>query len=289
MVYVPINVQAYTSAYAGAVSGMAVNGWISSPTGANYTLVCAVAGAFAEAFDVAWNNAAQLNTLESSAIQSVCAQEFSNRGPGPLASAQFQDPANWAIPAKACATLALQCDLYFAGQGITPPTPGGGAAPNLSSFTFDYGVAADIPPGNEQDYPASGILDVSWSGKIVNATALTQVQYRQEPSVLPILLAQVGFRVEVTNDGGGSWNNTGLVYRILTEFPGNNVATFLPQIQLIQTGPIAIPVFAAGDGFFRIVIINGPGSDMAIQPHADFLNGSIPRITIQDSTFVPPG
>jgi len=127
MAYVPINVQAYTAGYSGAVAGMAVNGWITSPTGANYTLVCAVAGAFAEAFDVAWNNAAQLNSLELAAIQQACAQEFSLRGPGPLAAPQFQDPDNWAVPAKACATLALQCDLYFAGQGITPPSPGGGS------------------------------------------------------------------------------------------------------------------------------------------------------------------
>jgi hypothetical protein len=121
MAYVPINTQAYTAAFSGAVAGMAVNGWITSPTGANYTLVCGVAGAFAEAFDVAWNTATALNGLEYSAIQSVCSQEFSQRGPGPLAAPQFSDPANWEVPAKACATLALQCDLYFAGQGITPP------------------------------------------------------------------------------------------------------------------------------------------------------------------------
>jgi parallel beta-helix repeat protein len=126
MVYVPINVQAYTAAYSGSVAGMAVNGWITSPTGSNYTLVCAIAGAFAEAFDVVWNNATELNFLEYSAVQSACAQEFSLRGPGPLNAPQFQDPDNWTIPARACATLALQADLYFAGQGITPPPFGGG-------------------------------------------------------------------------------------------------------------------------------------------------------------------
>jgi hypothetical protein len=157
MAYVPINVQAYTAGYSGAVAGMAVNGWITSPTGANYTLVCAVAGAFAEAFDVAWNNAAQLNSLELAAIQQACAQEFSLRGPGPLAAPQFQDPANWAVPAKACATLALQCDLYFAGQGITPPSPGGGSA---SPMQYDVWVGAQGTP------PASpnGIGFISGAG-----------------------------------------------------------------------------------------------------------------------------
>ncbi len=151
MAYVPINTQAYTAAYSGAVAGMAVNGWISSPTGGNYTLVCAVAGAFAEAFDVAWNNAAQPNSLELAAIQSVCAQEFSLRGPGPLAAPQFQDPANWAVSAKACATLALQCDLYFAGQGITPPTPGGGGAPIPRTYwvsPLSTGSSEDGSAGN---------------------------------------------------------------------------------------------------------------------------------------------
>jgi hypothetical protein len=128
MTYTPINTQAYTAAFSGAVAGMAVNGWISSPDGSNYTLVCGIAGAFAQAFDVVWNNATVLNGLEYSAIQQVCGQEFAQRGPGPVTAAKFADPANWEVPARACATLALQADLYFAGQGITPPSLGGSSA-----------------------------------------------------------------------------------------------------------------------------------------------------------------
>ena len=142
MVYNPTNVQAYTAAFSGAVSGMAVNGWITSPDGSNYALVCGVAGAFAQAFDVVWDSATALNGLEYSAIQQACQQEFAQRGPGPLSLAKFSDPDNWAVPAKACATLALQCDVYYAGQGITPPALGGAGQEVLIAQTTASGSAA---------------------------------------------------------------------------------------------------------------------------------------------------
>lgn len=121
MTYVPINLNAYTAAYAGAVAGLAVNGWITNPSGTNYTKVCQIAGAFAQEFDIVWNSSVAVNGLEYAAIQEVVLEEFSLRAPGPLENPQFLDVTNWAIPARACATLVLESDLYFASQGITPP------------------------------------------------------------------------------------------------------------------------------------------------------------------------
>jgi len=121
MPYVPINTDAYTAAYAGAVAGMAVGSWITSASIANYDLVTKIAGAFAEEFDIVWNNAVTLNGLEFKAITSVCQNEFMNRQPGALANPDFQVPATWFIPASACAALVLQSDAYFASEGIIPP------------------------------------------------------------------------------------------------------------------------------------------------------------------------
>jgi hypothetical protein len=128
MAYSPINTQAYVSAYAGAIAGMAVSGWIVDPTSANYAQVAAIAGAFSEAFDQAWNNATTLNNLELRAIQSVCQNEFAGRGPGSLENPALALSANWTIPAAACAALVLEGDVYLASQGIDPGTPstGGG-------------------------------------------------------------------------------------------------------------------------------------------------------------------
>jgi hypothetical protein len=139
MAYTPVNLEAYTAAYAGALAGMAVNGWITSPEGSEYAFVCAIAGAFAEKFDEVWNSATDLNGLEYAAIEQAATQEFSLRGPGPLSAPQFSDPANWETAARACATLVLQADLYYASQGITPPL-GPGQGGNVDPGIIDNQV-----------------------------------------------------------------------------------------------------------------------------------------------------
>ncbi len=126
MPYVPINVGAFTASFAGAIAGMAVSGWVIDPTAADYNDATLIAGAFAQAFDTVWNNAAQLNNLEIEAITSVVQQDFRGRGPGPFNNLTFQSPSNWTVTARACAAIILQSDIYFAGQGINPGTPGGG-------------------------------------------------------------------------------------------------------------------------------------------------------------------
>ncbi len=130
MTYSPINTQGYVSAYAGAIAGMAVSGWIVDPAAGDYARVSAIAGAFAEAFDLVWNSATALNNLESQSIQTICQNEFSGRGPGSLDNASLALATNWTVPAAACAALVLESSAYFAGQGITPPSPGGGGGVN---------------------------------------------------------------------------------------------------------------------------------------------------------------
>lgn len=131
MAYTPINLHAFTAAYSGAVSGMAVSGWITNPSPSSYQLVTKIAGAFAQAFDQAWDNPV-VNELDEFSILSAVQNEFATRGPGPLANPTFQDPASWSVPAMACVALVLEGDAYFLGQGITPPvwpptgTPGQG-------------------------------------------------------------------------------------------------------------------------------------------------------------------
>lgn len=129
MAYSPINTQAYVSAYAGVLAGMAVSGWIVDPTSGDYLAVSAIAGAFSEAFDGVWNSAAVLNNLQIRAIQTVCQNEFAGRGPGSLDNADLALASHWSVPAAACAALVLQGDAYLASQGIDPGSsnPGGGA------------------------------------------------------------------------------------------------------------------------------------------------------------------
>jgi hypothetical protein len=128
MAYVPVNTQAYVSAYAGALAGMAVSGWITDQSPVSYSSVAVIAGAFSQAFDQAWNDATPLNNLQLRSIQTVCQNEFASRGPGALNNPDFAQASNWTVPAGACSALAEAADTYFADQGIDPGTPGGGGS-----------------------------------------------------------------------------------------------------------------------------------------------------------------
>lgn len=168
MSYTPINIPAFVAAYSGAVAGMATPGWLVDPTQANYDLVTKIAGAFAQAFDMAWNDAAQLNNLEIAAITSITSNDFARRGPGPLAEPTFQVVGNWTAAARACAALVLECDAYFAGQGINPGTGGGGGGGttvkvDVSDTTADY-LAGKL------------VVDSSLSLTILNPGADEQIQ-----------------------------------------------------------------------------------------------------------------
>jgi hypothetical protein len=144
MPYTPINAQAYTASYAGAIAGMAVSGWIIDPLSADYSKATIIAGAFAEAFDLAWNSAAQLNELEQAAMTSVVQEDFRGRGPGPFENPRFQNFANWSVTAAACVALILECDIFFAGQGIVPPVSGGGS-PLTNVLYVDGSTTTPIP------------------------------------------------------------------------------------------------------------------------------------------------
>ena len=144
MPYVPVNTAAYVASYAGAIAGMAVSGWITDPDSADYLDVTVIAGAFAKSFDIAWNNAAQLNDLELACMTSVVQEDFRGRGPGPFASTLFKDYTNWNIAARACVALILECDIFIAGEGITP----GAGVPNTSVNRVLFVDAGNFPiPG----------------------------------------------------------------------------------------------------------------------------------------------
>ena len=152
MSYSPINTQAFVNSYAGAIAGMAVSGWIVDPTSIDYASVASIAGAFAQAFDLVWNDATALNNLEVQAIQSVCQEEFKGRGPGSLSNPDFALASHWTVPAAACAALVLEGDAYFAGQGINPGTPPGPPPPSsfapIQNVRFYDAAFAGTPNGS---------------------------------------------------------------------------------------------------------------------------------------------
>ncbi len=150
MTYSPINIPAFVASYSGAIAGMGVSGWIVNPVQGSYDDVTQIAGAFAQAFDIAWNDAATLNNLELASITAIVSNEFKQRGPE-LTNPLFKTDANWDRAARACIALVLESDAYFAGQGINPGTGGGGGGSilGLSDVVFvDKNGSGAAPDGS---------------------------------------------------------------------------------------------------------------------------------------------
>lgn len=149
MAYAPINVDAYTNAYSGAIAGMAISGWIVDPTSAEYSNVATIAGAFARAFDVVWNSATALNWLQIQSIQSVCQEQFAGHAPGSLDNSVLAQASNWAVAAAACAALVLEGDAFVTSEGITPNSPGSGGGGGVNQIFnvryVDQNTAVPVP------------------------------------------------------------------------------------------------------------------------------------------------
>lgn len=129
MAYVPLNINVFMSAYAGAVAGMLADGRVLvDPTNADYLNGCNNALAFAEAFDTAWGatNATQLDVLT---IQSSCEGIFDSRLIESANTALF-----YAGLAARVIALIQESDTVVTGQGITPPNPGTGGGGGSTIF-----------------------------------------------------------------------------------------------------------------------------------------------------------
>jgi hypothetical protein len=185
MSYAPTNIGAFVSAYSGAISGMTTSGWLVDPVQADYALVTQIAGAFAQAFDTVWANATPLNNLEVEAISQIVSESFAHRSPGPQAEPRFVLPSNWAVSAAACAALVLQCDAYFAGQGIDPGTPGGSGGTTVkvtSADTTPNFLASKLQAGSGVTFTvlnpgANERLEVAASGGGGSILSLSNVVY----------------------------------------------------------------------------------------------------------------
>lgn len=156
MPYVPLNVNVYAAAFAGATAGIGVptGAFITDPIAADYATTVAVAAVYAQAVDTAWG-AGIANAYDIQAITDGSTNIFA-RGPGhPLVGA-VTTQVNWTIVAMALVALVREGDADAIAEGITLPPLSVPGAPfpaiaNLAALAlFDVGTGlTQLPAGAE--------------------------------------------------------------------------------------------------------------------------------------------
>jgi len=125
--YIPSNLDVFTAAYAGAIAGMGVSDRVpTSPVYADYAGLASVAGAFAQAFDTAYAGY-PVDGLSLATIQEVCETAWQSRAP--QAVDPQLTPSTYYSLCNALVAIVASGEVYFSGQGIVPPTPGGPPGP----------------------------------------------------------------------------------------------------------------------------------------------------------------
>ena len=231
MAYTPINIGAFVAAYSGAISGMAVTGWVTDANAADYTTVVAIAGAYAQAFDLAWNNSVDLTWLEDKSITTLSEQVFQVRGPGPLANPVFQQASNWSVPAAAVVAIVTAGDSYFSGSVV----PSG-------LTTLPNWVDATAIGGGVVGYPGTTPVDAKLSTKynavnLDNETNATQtinlLSQNAQPGAIVTFYNQGTAPIKVDGDAGEGvllgYVNAGTSFNGVT-YPGSASFVFVSAL-----------------------------------------------------------
>jgi hypothetical protein len=173
MAYVPVNLDMFIAAYAGTMYGItANNAAITDPTVADYANAAIISGAFAQACDIAWNNAATPDQLDVQMLQSSCANYWLGRTATPVTIASFDLNTSWTVPANAIVALIKAGEAYMAAQGIVPPAWNSGGSSTITvtgdlSGTAQPLTAADLTV-NESSTAPGGLFLVKNAGAAGN-------------------------------------------------------------------------------------------------------------------------
>ncbi len=173
MPFTPANVQVYTAAYAGALSGITstVGKASNVPTVGSYVGAAEYAGAFAEVFDMLWN-LTPTSLLDLDNIQGMSEEAWSRMAP--LATMKIDGYPLTAI-AQAMIKVLLAAKAYYAAEGITPPVIPGGASPGgsagevqVNNGSGGLGAASNVKGG-------SGYLSVGADPAVTGSLRLETV------------------------------------------------------------------------------------------------------------------
>lgn len=144
MSYTPINSNIYLAAYAGALGGMGASDRVpADPNASDYIGLAAVAGAFAQSFDIEWNNVVS-SSLDIESTKQLCETAWQDRAPQATAptldpetftwnnlnAPSFSlNPASYTSLTRALIAMIRAAEGYYTLNGIPIPPAGGPPGP----------------------------------------------------------------------------------------------------------------------------------------------------------------
>lgn len=182
MPYVPKSIPIFQAALAGAFAGMGINAAAGgSATEDEFDNLSPIAGAFAQAVDLAWfATGKSANQYDVEEVQSACQEAWTGRQPANNPTTLLA--ITWMSEAVTIVNLILAGEDYFASQGITPtPISGGGGGVTAVTATLPVlSSGGDTPNISLEDGTVSGQVIV-WN----ETTHEWEIRQLTEDDILP--------------------------------------------------------------------------------------------------------
>jgi hypothetical protein len=137
-IYVPLNIQVFSAAFAGAMASVVSSGPVADTTQADYANYAAIASAVAQAVDTQWG-ANPASAYELGCLQALVNNYWINRNPSPASLAGYQTVANFTALANAFVAIVKSGDTQLTANNI--------AAPGLAGSSRAYGSGGATTAG----------------------------------------------------------------------------------------------------------------------------------------------
>lgn len=141
--YTPNNVQVYTAAFSGCMSGMLSSRRLFNTVVSSYDDIMSVANAWAQAVDGQWVGTP--SQLDIDNIYGMSVAELIGRFPNPRAEPASILPATYNTQALAMMAAISSAQNKYAAEGITPPPLAGGGSITAKGVLYkDFNVTNPI-------------------------------------------------------------------------------------------------------------------------------------------------